>query len=50
MSDVLSEYKQKSFEWKLTTTELPKTHKGKQSVLEDEIAVALKIPYPLLKI
>jgi hypothetical protein len=50
MSDVLSEYKSKAYLWKVSTTELPATHVKKVAVSEDEIAIAIKIPYPLLKI
>ena len=50
MSDVLSEYKSKSYQWKITITDPPLTYLMKQGISRFEIALAVKIPYPLLQI
>ena len=50
MSDVLSEYKSKSYQWKITITDPPLTYLMKQGISRFEIALAVKISYPLLQI
>ncbi len=50
MSDVLSLYKSKTYQWEISTTDPPLTYLKQRGVSRFEIAPAIKIPYPLLKI
>ena len=50
MSDVLSQYMQGSYELEITATEPPLSYLKQQGRSRFQIALAVKIPYPLLKI
>lgn len=50
MSDVLSQYIQRSYEWEITATDPPLSYLKQQAVSRFQIALAVKLPYPLLKI
>jgi len=50
MSDVLSQYLQRSFEWEITATDPPLSYLKQQGICRFQIALAVNIPYPLLKI
>jgi len=50
MSDVLSQYMQGTYEWDISVTDPPLSYIKQQGISRFQIALAVNIPYPLLKI
>ena len=50
MSDVLLKYMQRRYEWEISVTDPPLSYIKQQRISRFQIALAVNIPYPLLKI